>query len=319
MSYAQWRPTIWELVDCPQGANLVSCKWVFKVKRLPNGDIDKFKAASGERFYSTLRHWLRRDLCASGAHGRPTRTARDSSSGRSRGAWDGYRHSISSQRARGRDLHGTTATPTKHGQQGMSTLEGSIRPKVIRKGVESTNWQGAQEAWVHSDSNRRVNIGQQGPQHHYRVVCGWCRAIRTSAASTTVNQGSPEQGLQHEGPWPNQHHPWDASTTRPSKAYAMDRSIALHKGYTERVSVTDCRPVATPADGYEQLRPGAPGDDPSNEPFADIGLYQRALGCLNWLERVSRPDLAFVVHKLSQFCHNRIANTGKECYGYSDT
>jgi hypothetical protein len=29
---------VWELVDCPQGANLISCKWVFKVKRLPNGN-----------------------------------------------------------------------------------------------------------------------------------------------------------------------------------------------------------------------------------------------------------------------------------------
>jgi hypothetical protein len=32
-------------------------------------------------------------------------------------------------------------------------------------------------------------------------------------------------------------------------------------------------------------------------------MYQRALGQLNWLVRRTRPNLAFVVHKLSQHCH----------------
>lgn len=33
-----------DVVDAPAGANLVDTKWVFKVKRLPNGQVDKFKA-----------------------------------------------------------------------------------------------------------------------------------------------------------------------------------------------------------------------------------------------------------------------------------
>lgn len=35
---------VWELVDTPKGANIVSCKWVFKIKRLPSGQIDRYKA-----------------------------------------------------------------------------------------------------------------------------------------------------------------------------------------------------------------------------------------------------------------------------------
>jgi hypothetical protein len=34
----------WEVVDKPKDINLISTKWVFKVKMLPNGQIDKYKA-----------------------------------------------------------------------------------------------------------------------------------------------------------------------------------------------------------------------------------------------------------------------------------
>jgi len=116
---------VWELVDCPQGANLVSCKWVFKVKRLPNGNIDKLKARLVARGF-TQRYGIDYDetFAPVGAHGKPTRIARNSSNGRSRGSSNGRHHSISSRRARRRNLHGTTAMPTNHGQQGLSTLDG---------------------------------------------------------------------------------------------------------------------------------------------------------------------------------------------------
>lgn len=34
----------WKFVNKPSGANLVSTKWVFKIKMLPNGQIDRYKA-----------------------------------------------------------------------------------------------------------------------------------------------------------------------------------------------------------------------------------------------------------------------------------
>ena len=35
---------VWELVDTPKGVNIVSNKWVFKIKRLPNSQINRYKA-----------------------------------------------------------------------------------------------------------------------------------------------------------------------------------------------------------------------------------------------------------------------------------
>ena len=34
----------WDLVPIPLSCNLVGCKWVFRVKRKPNGSVDRFKA-----------------------------------------------------------------------------------------------------------------------------------------------------------------------------------------------------------------------------------------------------------------------------------
>jgi hypothetical protein len=38
------RPGTWNLVDKVEGGKKVGSKWVFKVKRLVDGSIDKFKA-----------------------------------------------------------------------------------------------------------------------------------------------------------------------------------------------------------------------------------------------------------------------------------
>lgn len=39
-------------MDAPKGVNIVSCKWVFKVKRLPNSQIDRYKARLVARGFS---------------------------------------------------------------------------------------------------------------------------------------------------------------------------------------------------------------------------------------------------------------------------
>ena len=36
--------SVWELVELPPGKNVMSCKWVYKVKRNPDGSVDKLKA-----------------------------------------------------------------------------------------------------------------------------------------------------------------------------------------------------------------------------------------------------------------------------------
>ena len=60
----------------------------------------------------------------------------------------------------------------------------------------------------------------------------------------------------------------------------------------------NCKGVSTLADGYDNVR----ATTTDEALFDDVHLYRQALGRLNWLVRGTRPDIAFVVHKLSQHC-----------------
>ena len=43
---------VWELVSISRGANIVDNKWVFKIKRLLNGHVDRYKARLVARGFS---------------------------------------------------------------------------------------------------------------------------------------------------------------------------------------------------------------------------------------------------------------------------
>ena len=42
----------WKIIDRPKDINIISTKWVFKIKTLPNGQIDKYKARLCARGFS---------------------------------------------------------------------------------------------------------------------------------------------------------------------------------------------------------------------------------------------------------------------------
>jgi hypothetical protein len=71
----------WSLCDLPPGKKAIGTKWVYKLKRKPNGTIDKYKArlvAKGyaqerdidfdETFAPTCRMTTVRSICALAAH-----------------------------------------------------------------------------------------------------------------------------------------------------------------------------------------------------------------------------------------------------------
>ena len=71
----------WSLCDLPVGKKAIGCKWVFKLKRKPDGSVDRYKArlvAKGyaqekgidfdETFAPTCRMTTIRSICALAAH-----------------------------------------------------------------------------------------------------------------------------------------------------------------------------------------------------------------------------------------------------------
>lgn len=43
---------VWELVNRPKHQNIVTCRWVFRIKRKPDGTIDRYKARLVARGFS---------------------------------------------------------------------------------------------------------------------------------------------------------------------------------------------------------------------------------------------------------------------------
>lgn len=52
----------WKLVDRPKGKNIVGCKWVFSLKRKPDGSVEKYKVTQGCFQQPNV---VQRNLCAS--------------------------------------------------------------------------------------------------------------------------------------------------------------------------------------------------------------------------------------------------------------
>jgi hypothetical protein len=65
----------------------------------------------------------------------------------------------------------------------------------------------------------------------------------------------------------------------------------------ERFGMQDCHSVSTPLDPNHQLRSGTP-----EEVISDVALYQQIIGSLMHAVTGTRPDLAYAVTHLSQFC-----------------
>ena len=45
----------WDIVECPDGVNVVGCKWVFKIKKNAAGEIEKYKARLMAKGYSQIQ------------------------------------------------------------------------------------------------------------------------------------------------------------------------------------------------------------------------------------------------------------------------
>ena len=87
---------------------------------------------------------------------------------------------------------------------------------------------------------------------------------------------------------------------------STDDSIAMDQtnyvmNLLERYGMTNCIGVSTPIDGYEGIQPPQPTEERASQ-----HEYQRLVGELMFLQVATRPDLAFAISKLSQFCNDPV-------------
>jgi hypothetical protein len=331
---------VWELVDTPKGVNIVSNKWVFKIKRLPNGQIDKYKARLVARgftqqygidYYETFAPVVRmeslRILLAIAANEDLEIHQMDVITAYLAGELE---EEIYMKPPAGLPSSGRKVCRLRKGLYGLKqsarVWNQRIGKKLEQSGMHATN--GDHSVWVSHDRGLILALYVDDIVLFARDM----QAIRWMKGILNKNFNMKDLG--------------PISTVlgirirrdRVQGTLWADQSHYINDILKE-FQYEDCKPLRTPADGYEYFQPVGVNDTP----FAEIAKYQRALGELNWLVRATRIDLAFVVHKFSQHCHNpcvrhwtgvqqvfrylkgsqglalHYARDNKELIGYSDT
>ena len=287
-------------MDAPKGVNIVSNKWVFKVKRLPNGQVDRYKArlvARGfsqqygidyeETFAPVVRMESLRVLLAIAAvedlevHQMDVITAYLAGD---------LEEEVYMELPAGLPYLESKVCKLQKGLYGLKqsarVWNQRISKALKQSGLLVTN--SDHSVWVHRDRDLILALYVDDIVLVARDIQAiqWIKGTLSKSFNmkdlgpiSTVLGIQVQRDRAQRKLWINQSHYVD--------------SILREFQYEE------CRPLQTPAEGYEYLRPVGAGD----EPFTDLVKYQRALGELNWLVRGTRVDLAFVVHKLSQHCH----------------
>jgi hypothetical protein len=331
---------VWELVDIPKGVNIVSNKWVFKVKRLPNGQIDKYKARlvargftqqHGIDYYETFAPVVRmeslRILLAIAAsedleiHQMDVITAYLAGELKEEVYMNPPAGLLNSKRKACRLRKGLYGL-----KQSARVWNQRIGKKLEQSGMLVTN--GDHSVWV--DQSRDLILALYVDD--IVLFARDMQAIRWIKGILNENFNMKDLG--------------PISTIlgmrirrdRMQKALWVDQSHYI-SDLLKEFQHEDCKPLQTPIEGYEYFQPVGANDIACESP----AKFQRALGELNWLVRGTRVDLAFVVHKLSQHCHNpctrhwkgvqqvfrylkgshafalRYARDNQELLGYSDT
>jgi hypothetical protein len=290
----------WDVVDKPANINLISTKWVFKIKRLPNGQIDKYKArlcARGftqeygidyfETFAPVVRMESLRILLALAA-------AED---------WEIHQMDVVSAYLLG-ELDEDAYLEVPHG---LDVPQGKVLKAV--KGLPGLKQSG--RTWNRKITTFFEEHGLQSLPADHSVFVNKERTLIVALYvddlllfAQTVKEIQPlKQALSAAFEMKDLGEAKfvlgiSITRSRAARTLVIDQEHYI-RDMLEEHGLDSGRTIATPADGYANLVTREPG-----EPAADIKDFQKLLGKLNWLVRASRPDIAFMVQKLSQFAHD---------------
>jgi hypothetical protein len=321
----------WTIVDKPEGVNLISPKWVFKIKWLPNGQIDKYKARLVARGF-TQQHGVNYDETFS-----PVMRL------------ESLRILLAVAVLRGLLIHQMDVV--------LAYLIGELDEEVyllIPEGIDIENKE---------NKALRLNKTLYGLKQSGRVwnktMTGYLKEIglQPIPADPSVfinNTGSiivalyvddlllfareEEELLKVKRALTDRFDIKDLGEVKHILGIEVqkgqDGSITLsQRHYIEdtirefdtKETMIGGRRITTPTNGYtDLLPPDSTTRDP--EPSTNIREYQTIIGKLNWVARGTRADTAFAIGKLSQFLVNptkrhlggatrvlRYLNTTKDC------
>ena len=292
----------WELVELPKGRQPITSKWVFKVKYTPSGLVNRFKArlvARGfsqqygidyeETFAPTLRFDSLRMLLAIAAHDDLHIHQMDVVSAYLAGRLE---EEIYMEPPEGLP-HDSTKRMACRLIKGLYGLKqsGRVWNNTFRSTLTSLGFSrlvGDNSVFLNGDSGVIIALYVDDLlifSKEIEPINSVKAALHKAYKMKDLGEADVCLGIQ-------------IRRNRKNRTLTIDQHAYVTKVLKE-FGMEDSKPVSTPIDSYEYIKPALEG-----EPMADQLEYQKAVGSLMYAMTATRPDLAFVVGKFSQFCHS---------------
>ena len=296
----------WDLVDLPEGRNLVGCKWVYKAKQNADGDIDRYKSRLVAQGYSQEAGVDYDEVFAPVAQYKSIRTVLAISN-----QFDLEIHQMDVKSA---FLNGELSDEIY-----MKQPEGFVDPnhpnKVCRLNRSLYGLKQSARCWnmmIH-EYLKSANYVQSSadPCVYYRCeeINGKKKVIVlfavyvddtiicSNSIAVLIEEKKRLSGRFEMDDRGELHYILGMEVTRDRKNRIMTIN---QKNYLENVlkrfNMDNCKSVSTPMEASVSFSKLTESEEP-----VDVTLYQAAVGSLNYAAIATRPDLSTVVGKLSQF------------------
>ncbi|CCE32516.1 uncharacterized protein CPUR_06376 [Claviceps purpurea 20.1] len=261
----------------PKGANLVSCKWVFTVKTNPDGTLERYKARLVARGFSQVH---------------------------------------------GKDYDQTFAPTVRMDTLRLFLAMVRLFLAMVAAEDDECSHYDIKNAFTESDLKEEIylepptGVSSAGP-------CMFIHAEKSVKSLVYVDDIVAAAKKQGELDWFYSKHPerFNAKNLgeiekilgagvvrdRKTRTLEIDQEQYL-KSVLDKFGITQetHKPKTVPATGYENLRPANDNDERIN-----VNEYQQAIGSVMYAMIFTRPDIAFVVGKLSQFMSDPAKHHGQ--------
>jgi hypothetical protein len=285
----------WDMVDLPPGKSVVGCKWVYKIKTCSNGTVDRYKARLVARGFTQEYGVDYEETFAPVARLTSVRALLVVATSRH---W-----SLCQMDVKNAFLNGDLSEEVY--MQLPPGLSHSTN-KVCRLRQALYGLKQAPRAWFAKFSTTISRLGYSISPYHSALF------IRRTDRGTIllllyvddmIITGDDITGIQELKQFLSQHFEMKdlgplnyflgLEISSSSDGYYLTRAKYI-SDLLSRANLTDSKIVDTPTELNTRLTPH------DGEPLRDFTLYRHLVGSLVYLT-VTRPDISYAVHQVSQF------------------
>ena len=295
----------WDLVDLPEGKNLVGCKWVYKTKRNSFGEIDRYKARLVAQGYSQEYGVDFNEVFAPVARYKSIRSLLAVSNQLN---LDVHQMDVVSAFLNGK-LDEEIYMKQPDGFVDVKNPEKVCRLNTSLYGLKQSArcWNQLMDSYLKSDDykpstadpcvyyKKEIVDGENsfiliGVYVDDTILC--CNNLKYLVCQK--NKISSKFEMDDRGDV-NFILGMTITRDRENRTLMINQKNYLND-VLKRFNMSDCKPVSTPVEPGQKFEKISEGD----EPF-DVSTYQSAIGSLNYAAIATRPDISVAVGKLSQF------------------